>query len=126
MGADPGRGRGQDQRGLPDRRDTLLTETVSERLGGLDSDSTLRSNMSGFIDLTRWLQGLEVVNRDATEVTIESTGRRVVFEEGPIWLENTDALAYARQRQGLPLGDLDGTERLRPARRHRPRALSGP
>lgn len=91
----------------------LLTETVSELLGGLDIDYTVQSNMNAFINLTRWLDGFEVDNQYATEATIESTGRRVVFEEGPIWLENTDALIYARQRQGMPLGDLDRTQRQR-------------
>lgn len=109
----PGTGEGKINAAFPIGGTPLLTETASELLGGLGIDYTLQSNMNGFINLTRWLDGVEVDNQHATEVTIESTGRRVVFEEGPIWLENTDALIYARQRQGLPLGDLDRTERQR-------------
>lgn len=109
----PGAGEGKINAAFPIGGTPLLTETVSELVGGLDIDYTLQSNMNAFINLTRWLEGFEVVNQYATEVTVESTGRRVVFEEGPIWLENTDALIYARQRQGMPLGDLDRTERQR-------------
>jgi len=39
----------------------------------------------------------------------------VTFEEGPVWLENTDGLIYVRERKRLPLGDLDRTERQRAA-----------
>lgn len=109
----PGAGEGKINAAFPIGGTPLLTETVSDLLGGLEIDYTLQSNMNAFINLTRWLDGFEVDNQHASEVTIESTGRRVVFEEGPIWLENTDALIYARQRQGLPLGDLDRTERQR-------------
>lgn len=109
----PGAGEGKINSAFPIGGTPLLTETVSELMGGLDIDYTLQANMNAFINLTRWLEGFEVDNQYATEVTVESTGRRVVFEEGPIWLENTDALIYARQRQGMPLGDLDRTERQR-------------
>ncbi|WP_181009979.1 LCP family protein [Ornithinimicrobium sufpigmenti] len=109
----PGAGEGKINSAFPIGGTPLLTETVSELLGGLDIDYTVQSNMNAFVNLTRWLEGFEVDNQYATEVTVESTGRRVVFEEGPIWLENTDALIYARQRQGMPLGDLDRTERQR-------------
>ncbi|WP_298888036.1 LCP family protein [uncultured Serinicoccus sp.] len=92
--------------------DTLLA-TVSDLLGGVEIDYVLQSNFQGFINLTRWLEGFEVDNQHASSVVVGSTGREVVFEEGEIWLENTDGLIYARQRQTLPLGDLDRTERQR-------------
>ena len=90
-----------------------LRQTVSDLLGGVDIDYVLQSNFQGFINLTRWLEGFEVDNQHASSVVVGSTGREVVFEEGEIWLENTDGLIYARQRQTLPLGDLDRTERQR-------------
>lgn len=94
--------------------DTLV-ETVSDLLDGVEVDYALQSNFAGFIALTRWLEGFEVENQHASTVTVESTGREVVFEEGSIWLENTDGLIYVRERKSLPLGDLDRTERQRAA-----------
>lgn len=92
--------------------DTLVA-TVSELLGGLDVDYALQANFTMFINLTRWLEGIEVDNQHASTVTVQSTGRELVFPEGRVSLTNTDALIYARQRYGLPLGDLDRTERQR-------------
>jgi polyisoprenyl-teichoic acid--peptidoglycan teichoic acid transferase len=93
----------------------LLRETVSELMGGLEIDLVAQTNFEMFIALTRWMDGFEVDNEHETTVTVESTGRELVFEEGPIWLENTDGLIYVRERKGLPLGDLDRTERHRAA-----------
>ncbi|MFX0537674.1 LCP family protein [Ornithinimicrobium sp. Y1847] len=109
----PGLGEGKINSAFARGGTPTLTETVSQLLGGVEIDYTLQANFNGFINLTRWLGGIEVDNRHATSVTVESTGRHISFEEGPIWLENTDALIYSRQRQGLPLGDLDRTERQR-------------
>lgn len=93
----------------------LLRETVSGLLGGLEIDLVAQTNFEMFIALTRWLDGFWVDNVHASTVTIESTGRQVVFEEGRIFLENTDGLIYVRERKSLPLGDLDRTERHRAA-----------
>lgn len=94
--------------------DTLVA-TISGMLGGLEIDHVVQTNFNGFIALTRWLEGFEVENQHHSEVTVLSTGRHVVFEEGPIWLENTDGLIYVRERKRLPYGDLDRTERQRAA-----------
>lgn len=93
-----------------------LKATVSQLLGGgVPFDYTLQTNFGGFIAITRALGGFEVDNQYATSLTVASTGREVIFEEGPIWLENTDGLIYVRERKTLPLGDLDRTERQRAA-----------
>lgn len=91
----------------------LLRQTVSELMGGLEIDFVAQTNFDMFIALTRWMDGFYVDNEHYSSVTVGSTGRHVVFEEGRIKLENTDALIYARERKTLPLGDLDRTERHR-------------
>lgn len=93
----------------------LLRQTVSELMDGLEIDVVAQTNFEMFIALTRWLDGFYVENVHASTVTIQSTGRQVVFEQGRILLENTDGLIYVRQRNTLPLGDLDRTERHRAA-----------
>lgn len=109
----PGMGSGKINAAFAHGGQPALTDTVSALLGGLEVDYTVQANFQGFINLTRWLEGIEVDNRYATSVTVESTGRTLTFDEGALRLENTDALIYARQRMGLPLGDLDRTERQR-------------
>ena len=109
----PGLGQGKINSAFARGGTDTLRATVSDLLGGVEIDYVLQSNFQGFINLTRWLEGFEVDNQHASSVVVGSTGREVVFEEGEIWLENTDGLIYARQRQTLPLGDLDRTERQR-------------
>ncbi|WP_114905912.1 LCP family protein [Ornithinimicrobium murale] len=93
----------------------LLRQTVSELMGGLEIDFVAQTNFDMFIALTRWMDGFYVDNEHYSTVTVGSTGRQVVFEEGRIKLENTDGLIYVRERKTLPLGDLDRTERHRAA-----------
>ncbi|SDS17872.1 cell envelope-related function transcriptional attenuator common domain-containing protein [Paraoerskovia marina] len=111
----PGLGEGKINSAFSRGGTPTLTETVSELLGGVDVDYTMQTNFAGFIALTRALDGFEVDNKYATSVTVKSTGREVVFDEGMIELENTDGLIYTRERKRLPLGDLDRTERQRAA-----------
>ncbi|WP_418275985.1 LCP family protein [Isoptericola jiangsuensis] len=73
----------------------------------------MQTNFNGFINLTRALGGIEVVNTHHSTVTVLSTGRVVDFPEGRIALKNTDGLIYVRERKRLPLGDLDRAERQR-------------
>ena len=91
----------------------LLVDTASAAFGGIDIHLTAHTNFNGFINITRWLEGIRVFNKNASRVTVQSTGRVLEFQEGELLLENTDALIYARQRKGLPLGDLDRAERHR-------------
>lgn len=93
----------------------LLRQTVSDLLGGLEIDFVAQTNFDMFIALTRWMDGFWVQNQHASTVTVNSTGRQVVFEQGRIFLENTDGLIYVRERKTMPLGDLDRTERHRAA-----------
>ncbi|WP_256837742.1 LCP family protein [Ornithinimicrobium faecis] len=93
----------------------LLRQTVSELMGGLEIDFVAQTNFDMFIALTRWMDGFYVENEHRSSVTVGSTGRQIVFEEGRIKLENTDGLIYVRERKTLPLGDLDRTERHRAA-----------
>ena len=90
-----------------------LKQVVSDAFGGLDIHLTAHTNFNGFISITRALKGIRVFNRHANTTTVISTGREVVFPEGEILLENTDALIYARERKSLPQGDLDRAERHR-------------
>lgn len=91
----------------------LLKKTVSDALGGIDIHLTAHTNFTGFISITRWVEGITVFNKHKNTTVVQSTGREVVFEEGEILLENTDALIYARERKALPNGDLDRAERHR-------------
>lgn len=111
----PGLGEGKINSAFARGGTPTLTDTVADLLGGIDVDYTMQTNFAGFIALTRALDGFEVDNKYATSVTVNSTGRVVVFDEGLITLENTDGLIYTRERKRLPLGDLDRTERQRAA-----------
>lgn len=91
----------------------LLSQTVSNLFGGLPIHMTAQANFGGFIAITRWLSGITVQNKNASQTVVQSTGRVVDFPAGEITLLNTDGLIYARQRKGLPLGDLDRAERHR-------------
>ena len=91
----------------------LLVSSVSNAFGGIPIDVTLHTNFAGFIAITRFLEGIRVLNKHASSLTVTSTGRFIDFPEGDLLLENTDALIYARQRYGLPQGDLDRAERHR-------------
>lgn len=111
----PGLGEGKINSAFSRGGTDTLVATVSELMGGLEIDLVMQSNFAGFIALTRALDGFTVENRHASTVEVLSTGRVVEFPAGPVELENTDGLIYVRQRKGLPLGDLDRTERQRAA-----------
>ncbi|MDO5534435.1 MAG: LCP family protein [Propionibacteriaceae bacterium] len=90
-----------------------LRETVSMLLGGLPIHMVAQNNFNNFIAITRWLKGIRVNNKNATRTRVISTGRVVEFPQGELFLENTDALIYSRERKTMPLGDLDRAERHR-------------
>lgn len=91
----------------------LFVKSVSDMFGGIPIHVTMHTNFAGFISITRYLKGIRVFNRNASTVTVNATGRFIEFGEGELFLENTDALIYARQRYGLEQGDLDRAERHR-------------
>lgn len=111
----PGLGAGKINSAFSRGGTDTLVQTVSGLLGGVEIDYVVQSSFSGFIALTRALDGFEVDNRHASTVTVQSTGRVVDFPEGRITLSGTDGLIYVRERKRLPLGDLDRTERQRAA-----------
>lgn len=84
-----------------------LAEVVSPMLGNLPLHYYLETGFGWFEQIADLLQGFEVQNRFASS----SSGPH--FAAGPLWLTGADALTYARERAGLPNGDLDRTERHR-------------
>lgn len=84
-----------------------LAEAVSGRLDGLPIHFTLETGFTWFSELSMMLGGFTVDNR------ISSSQLGPVFPAGWLTLQGDDALAYARERYGLPNGDLDRTERHR-------------
>lgn len=108
-----GGGAGKINGSFPSGGTAKLRDTVSQLLGGLPIHFVVQSNFEGFIALTRWLEGFTVQNKHSTAVTVNKTGRRVVFPAGELKLESTDGLIYARERKTMPLGDLDRGQRHR-------------
>lgn len=84
-----------------------LAEVVSQQLGGLPIHYTLETGFTWFTEISQLLGGFTVYNRWASD----SSG--TPFPEGWLTLNGPDALTYARERKGLPNGDLDRTERHR-------------
>ena len=85
----------------------LLAEKVSEMLGGLPLHYYLETGFGWFEQIAELLGGFTVDNRFASD----SFG--AAFEAGMITLNGPEALIFARERKGLPNGDLDRTERHR-------------
>lgn len=84
-----------------------LAEAVAGQLGDLPIHYTLETGFIWFTEITQLLGGFTVENRFESD----SSGPR--FEAGKLRLQGEDALTYARERKGLPNGDLDRTERHR-------------
>ncbi len=85
----------------------LLADVVAEMLGGLPIHFTLETGFIWFTELSALMGGFTVDNRIASD----SFGAD--FPAGPVELSGDPALIYARERYGLPNGDLDRTERHR-------------
>ena len=98
QGADPARVRTQSI--AAGRR--MLVETV-EGLTGVGVDHYAELNLLGFARLTEAVGGVEVCLR--APVDDEFSGAE--FPAGPQTISGADALAFVRQRSGLPRGDLD-------------------
>lgn len=111
----PGAGSGKINAAFAIGGTPLMRDTVSQLFGGLEIDYVVQADFEGFIGLTRALDGFDAENQHPTRVTVQSTGRVVDFSADPVHLSGTDGLIYVRQRKGLPLGDLDRTERQRAA-----------
>ncbi len=87
-------------------RTPMAVQTV-EQLTQVGIDHTAEINFGGFMGLTEHLGGVTVNNKHA------STVREYTYPKGEITIQGEEALAYVRQRYGLPNGDLDRAERQR-------------
>ncbi len=84
-----------------------MRERVSAILGDLPIQYTVETTFNRFVRIMELLGGVTVQNLHASH----SFGP--TFPAGPIEINGEDALAYVRERKGLPHGDLDRTERHR-------------
>jgi LCP family protein required for cell wall assembly len=85
---------------------TAAVETV-EKLTGVHIDHFAEVNLDGFYELAKVLGGVEVCLNHA--VSDRYSGAH--FRAGYQHLDAKQALAFVRQRHGLPNGDLDRTHR---------------
>jgi LCP family protein required for cell wall assembly len=85
---------------------TAAVDTV-EKLTGVHIDHFAEVNMDGFYELAKVLGGVEVCLKHA--VNDPYSGAH--FHAGYQHLDAKQALAFVRQRHGLPNGDLDRTHR---------------
>ncbi|WNV74793.1 LCP family protein [Geodermatophilus sp. DSM 44513] len=81
----------------------LLVQTLS-RLTGLQIDHYAEVDLLGFFELSSVVGGVEV---NLCEAVDDSEFSGAVFAAGPQTISGADALAFVRQRHGLPRGDLD-------------------
>lgn len=84
-----------------------LTAQTLEDLLDVRMDHAALIDFEGFSALTTAIGGVDVYNKYA------SSSRGYDFPEGTVHLEGDQALAYVRERQNLPHGDLDRAERQR-------------
>lgn len=89
-----------------------LKATVEQFLG-IPIHATIQADFEAFKAVANELKGFTIQNRTASSVTFPSSGRTMTFPQGTLTLSGVDALVYARQRKGLPGGDLDRAERHR-------------
>lgn len=91
-------------------RTPLAIKTV-EQLTQVRIDHTAEINFGGFMGLTEHLGGVTVDNKVASSAS--SGQNSYSWPKGPITIQGDEALAFVRQRHGLPNGDLDRAERQR-------------
>ncbi|HYQ68689.1 LCP family protein [Actinophytocola sp.] len=89
---------------------TLLVQTI-ERLTGVRVDHFATIDFAGFRAIVDAVDGIDVT------VAARTTFGPVVFTPGINHLDGRRALAYVRQRKGLPRGDLDRVQRQQSALR---------
>ena len=104
--AEGGRDRAQIQAEAAKAGRTALIEAV-ERLTGVGVDHFAEINLLGFHNLTTAVGGVDVCLRNAVDEPL--SGAR--FPAGPNTVSGSDALAFVRQRHGLPEGDLSRIRR---------------
>ncbi|MFF2087333.1 LCP family protein [Nocardia sp. NPDC058176] len=95
-----------ERRGREAGRASIVT-TVRD-LVGVPIDRFAEISLAGFHDLASAVGGVEVCLEAAVD---DSAYSGAVFPAGPQHLDSAQALAFVRQRHGLPDGDLDRTRR---------------
>ena len=85
-----------------DRGRQLLVQTISE-LSGLKVDHYVEVDLLGFYRITKAIGGVEVCLREAQR----ERDSGIDLPAGRSVIEGKQALAFVRQRKGLPGGDLD-------------------
>ncbi|GAB3283900.1 LCP family protein [Parasphingorhabdus pacifica] len=80
----------------------FLIKTI-EQLSGVSIDHYAEVNLLGFHDVTKAIGGVEVCLNEP----VNDPASGAVFEAGRQTVQGADALAFVRQRKGLPRGDLD-------------------
>ncbi|MEU6131338.1 LCP family protein, partial [Saccharopolyspora sp. NPDC047091] len=81
----------------------FLIKTI-EDLSGTSIDHYAEVNLLGFYEVTKAVGGVEVCLNEAVD---DSAHSGAVFSAGRQTIEGADALAFVRQRYGLPNYDLD-------------------
>ncbi len=102
----PGRGYAKINAAYAYGGEKLATRTL-ESLVGVRMDHAAKIDFEGFTGLTTQLGGVTVQNRVASKVG------EWTWAKGAVTVQGEEALAYVRQRYGLPNGDLDRAERQR-------------
>ena len=78
-----------------------------ERLTGVTVDHYAEINLLGFYNLTRAIGGVDVCLKNAVDEPLSGAH----LPAGPSTVSGADALAFVRQRHGLPEGDLSRIRR---------------
>ncbi|HUQ57702.1 LCP family protein [Lentzea sp.] len=79
-----------------------LIQTIQD-LTGTTIDHYAEVNLVGFYDITKAIGGIDV----CLNANVRDGFSGANFKAGPQTIEGKNALAFVRQRHGLPLGDLD-------------------
>ena len=87
---------------VPDRGRQKLVETISE-LSGLKIDHYVEVDLLGFYRITKAVGGVQVCLNQAQKDPFSG----IDLPKGVSTIEGKQALAFVRQRHGLPRGDLD-------------------
>jgi LCP family protein required for cell wall assembly len=94
----------------------LLTLRTLSALTGLHIDHYLQVNLLGFYRISEAIGGVQVCLKHAQNASTETDGTRHGFSgidlpAGVSTIKGAQALAFVRQRHGLPHGDLDRIRR---------------
>lgn len=102
MAAQPGANPGDIERRSSDAGRKTMLQTV-EQLSGVSIDHYAEVNLLGFHQITKAVGGVPVCLNEP----VSDSYSGAEFAAGHQMISGTDALAFVRQRHGLPRGDLD-------------------